>query len=259
MEKGLHRLCGGVAAEPRRGEKSGLSPNSCSVWLSLLPPWRRPEWKGEVVQRGTEAWSLPDLLGKMLPGSWQAFSTVPPQCDWFLSPWLTPPAQAPRCPTFKHFHIRPATGTPLWQCGRRLLTRGGLACPASPAGTIALFWVSLVIWCPGTWQNLANVPQGSVSWLHYSHGHPWDHGGRGLLSLSPALPWLEGLVAQSAVSQRRWEASPLLLIFSPFPFRWPDLSFGPRAGAEVTIHDVHPHMGLCSQTWQPRTHVTRSR
>lgn len=55
MEKGLHRLCGGVAAEPRRGEKSGLSPNSSSVWLSLLPPWRRPEWKGEVVQRGTEA------------------------------------------------------------------------------------------------------------------------------------------------------------------------------------------------------------
>lgn len=41
--------------------------------------------------------------------------------------------------------------------------RGRADSQASPTGALAVFWVTLVIWCPGTWQNLANVPQRSVS------------------------------------------------------------------------------------------------
>lgn len=119
--------------------KTGLGPNSCSVWLAFLPPWRRLEWRGEVVQRGTGAWSLPDLLGKMLSGSWQASSTVPPQWNWFLSPWLTPASpSAPHSNISTLGHLR-ASLVEGGGRGRRLLTWGGLACPASPAGTIALF------------------------------------------------------------------------------------------------------------------------
>lgn len=106
-----------------------------------------------ILQRGPQA--APDLLGKKLPGSWQARPTVVrpsvagSRHPGFLAA-LAPAAPHPNIATL-------GSRVPPRSRGRRPLTRGGLA--PSPPGALALFWVSLVIWCPGTWQNLASVSQ----------------------------------------------------------------------------------------------------
>lgn len=163
-------------------------------------------------------------IRKAVVGAWQVGGAVPHVLLSLLTAGLSPATPpGPPCSRCKHFHIRQAPWSP-----PLTVTSGDSFCGPAPSppfpGAPAVFWATLVIRCPGTWQNLANGTPRSISFLRFLHRHTWELT-RGAGTPCPRV----GCGTQPRVpAPQKWGAAVPPFSPRPSPLSWSDFSLDSR-------------------------------